>query len=115
MILNDFIQHMPKVELHVHIEGAIQPQILLQLANKNHIELRANGILTQNKQTIKYHRQLKGLLMLGCNSSVVGSVRENQLKVEEIMSKKAPATIFHSGRYLVHQSSCRCSAVYRLQ
>jgi adenosine deaminase len=44
MILNDFIQHMPKVELHVHIEGAIQPKTLLQLANKNKIELPAQDV-----------------------------------------------------------------------
>jgi adenosine deaminase len=44
MSLNDFIQHMPKVELHVHIEGAIQPKTLLQLANKNSIELPAKDV-----------------------------------------------------------------------
>jgi adenosine deaminase len=44
MLLNDFIQHMPKVELHVHIEGAIQPKTLLQLANKNKIELPAKDV-----------------------------------------------------------------------
>jgi adenosine deaminase len=41
MLLHDFIQRMPKVELHVHIEGAIQPETLLQLAAKNGIELPA--------------------------------------------------------------------------
>lgn len=39
MTLSDFIREMPKVELHVHLEGATQPETLLQLAQKNGIEL----------------------------------------------------------------------------
>ncbi|MEJ2748898.1 MAG: adenosine deaminase [Anaerolineae bacterium] len=35
MSLDQFIRAMPKVELHVHLEGAIQPQTLLQLAQRN--------------------------------------------------------------------------------
>ena len=30
---------LPKVELHVHLEGAIRPETLLELSRKNHIEL----------------------------------------------------------------------------
>ncbi len=39
MLLEDFIRAMPKVELHVHLEGAIQPEILLQLAQKHQMQL----------------------------------------------------------------------------
>src|SRR5450432_703632 len=42
MVLADMIQSMPKVELHVHLEGAVQPAILLQLAQQNHVTLPAN-------------------------------------------------------------------------
>lgn len=44
MSLTDFIQAMPKVELHVHLEGAIQPEMLLTLARRHHIELPANDV-----------------------------------------------------------------------
>src|SRR5687767_7434091 len=44
MGLHNFIQKMPKVELHIHIEGAIQPKTLLQLAHKNGIELPAKDV-----------------------------------------------------------------------
>jgi adenosine deaminase len=40
--LPQFIEQMPKVELHVHLEGAIQPATLLQLARKNGITLPVN-------------------------------------------------------------------------
>jgi adenosine deaminase len=39
MLLTNFIEAMPKVELHVHIEGAVRPETLLSLAKKNRIEL----------------------------------------------------------------------------
>jgi adenosine deaminase len=39
--LEDFIRAMPKVELHVHLEGSIQPRTLLELAARNGVELPA--------------------------------------------------------------------------
>lgn len=39
MSIKAYIQKMPKVELHLHLEGSIRPEILLQLATKNGIEL----------------------------------------------------------------------------
>jgi len=44
MTLSNFIRTMPKVELHVHLIGAIQPDTLLKLAQKNHIALPANTV-----------------------------------------------------------------------
>jgi adenosine deaminase len=37
--LNAYIQKMPKVELHVHLEGSTQPESLLALAKKYHYPL----------------------------------------------------------------------------
>ena len=45
MSLSSFIQRMPKVELHVHLEGAIQPETLIQLAKNNHIVLPASDVV----------------------------------------------------------------------
>lgn len=39
MTLVDFIRAMPKIELHVHLEGATQPEALLHLAGKHGIDL----------------------------------------------------------------------------
>ena len=39
MSLIDFIRDMPKVELHVHLEGSIQLETLLQLARRNNVRL----------------------------------------------------------------------------
>ena len=39
MNLHEFVQRMPKVELHVHLEGSILPRTLLLLSQRNRIEL----------------------------------------------------------------------------
>lgn len=44
MNLSDFIQNMPKVELHVHLEGAIRPETLLALAGRHGITLPARSV-----------------------------------------------------------------------
>ncbi len=42
--LDTFIAAMPKVELHVHLEGAVRPETLLKLARKNNIDLPAHTV-----------------------------------------------------------------------
>lgn len=40
--LQQFLLRMPKVELHVHLEGAMRPAVLLALARRNGVELPAD-------------------------------------------------------------------------
>jgi adenosine deaminase len=42
--LQSYVQAAPKAELHVHLEGAIQPETLLALARRNGVELPADTI-----------------------------------------------------------------------
>lgn len=35
-----FIEHMPKAELHLHIEGSLEPDMMVGLAERNHVQLR---------------------------------------------------------------------------
>ncbi len=39
-----FIQSMPKAELHIHLEGAIEPATLLRLAERNRVVLPADTV-----------------------------------------------------------------------
>lgn len=38
--LRNFIQKIPKAELHVHIEGTLEPELMFQLAKRNNIKLK---------------------------------------------------------------------------
>lgn len=44
MSLEKFIRFMPKVELHVHLEGSIRPATLLRLAKRNGVTLPAGTV-----------------------------------------------------------------------
>lgn len=35
----DFIQKMPKAELHLHIEGTLEPELMLEIARRNRVKL----------------------------------------------------------------------------
>jgi adenosine deaminase len=39
--IDQYIRKMPKVELHVHLEGSVRPETLLKLAKRHHISLPA--------------------------------------------------------------------------
>jgi aminodeoxyfutalosine deaminase len=41
---HEFARHMPKVELHVHLEGSIRPATLLRLAERNDFKLPAQDV-----------------------------------------------------------------------
>jgi adenosine deaminase len=43
-ISKSLIEQMPKVELHVHLEGSVQPKTLLQLANRHNVTLPADNL-----------------------------------------------------------------------
>jgi adenosine deaminase len=42
--LKTFITNMPKVELHVHLEGSVQPETLLTLARRHQVALPADTV-----------------------------------------------------------------------
>lgn len=44
MNLANFIERLPKAELHLHIEGTLEPDLMLELAERNGIELPYAGV-----------------------------------------------------------------------
>lgn len=37
--MEDFIYKLPKIELHLHIEGTLEPEMMLELSERNQIPL----------------------------------------------------------------------------
>jgi len=42
--MKEFIQSLPKVELHLHIEGTLEPELMLELAKRNNVQTPFNSI-----------------------------------------------------------------------
>ncbi len=53
--LNAFIQGLPKIELHVHIEGTLEPELMFTLAQRNQIQLPYPSVEELQKVAARAH------------------------------------------------------------
>ncbi len=44
MNINEFIQNIPKCELHLHIEGTLEPELMFEIAARNNIKLKYKSV-----------------------------------------------------------------------
>lgn len=42
--LNEFIEKLPKAELHLHIEGSLEPELMFELSKRNNINIPFNSV-----------------------------------------------------------------------
>ena len=42
--IEDFIQKIPKAELHLHIEGTFEPELMFKIAKRNNIEIKYKSV-----------------------------------------------------------------------
>jgi adenosine deaminase len=50
----ELIQAMPKAELHVHIEGTFEPELMFEIAQRNHIDIPYESV-EEVKQAYNFH------------------------------------------------------------
>lgn len=60
--MNDFLRNLPKVELHLHIEGSLEPELMFALAQRNGIELPYATV--QEAKNAYHFDDLQGFLNL---------------------------------------------------
>ncbi|WP_339883475.1 adenosine deaminase [Vreelandella maris] len=58
----DFLRSLPKVELHLHIEGSLEPELMFALAQRNHIDLPYASV--QEAKDAYHFSDLQGFLNL---------------------------------------------------
>ncbi len=90
-----FIRRMPKVELHVHLEGSIQPETLLQLARRNNVSLPATTV-EGLREWYKFTNFAHFIEIYIAISSCICSAEDIELIAREFMRGQAAQNIQHS-------------------
>ena len=42
--MQKFIENLPKAELHLHIEGSLEPELMFEIAKRNNISIPYNSV-----------------------------------------------------------------------
>jgi adenosine deaminase len=93
--LTDFITRMPKVELHVHLEGSVQPATLLKLAERHQISLPARDLpsLREWYQFRDFDHFIEIYMAI---SSCLRTTEDIELIAREFLSGQAEQNIVYS-------------------
>ena len=52
--MKEFIQSLPKIELHLHIEGTLEPELMFELAKRNEVDIPFNSV-TEVRDAYNFH------------------------------------------------------------
>ena len=93
--IETYINQMPKVELHVHLEGSVQPQILLELAKCHNIALPSADIAgLQEWYTFRDFNHFIEIYMV--ISSCLRTAEDIELIAREFLAGQAAQNIRYS-------------------
>lgn len=93
--IETYISQMPKAELHVHLEGSVQPHTLLKLAKQNHVSLPADDMAGLRKwyNFIDFDHFLDIYMVI---SGCLRSAEDIELITREFLAGQAEQNILYS-------------------
>lgn len=93
--MSAFLNNLPKVELHMHIEGSMMPEMLLQLAEKNQIKLPYQSL--DDVQKAYHFNNLNDFIALYIQGTeVIQSAEDFFLLTQAYLDKCVSQNIIHS-------------------
>jgi adenosine deaminase len=93
--MSEFINKLPKVELHMHIEGSMMPEMMLQLAEKNNVKIPYTTLeQVQQAYCFKDLSEFVNLYIQG--TEVIESAEDFHTLTTAYLSKCAEQNIMHT-------------------
>ena len=69
----EYIRNIPKVELHLHIEGSFEPELVFEIAKRNHLDVKIEKAAPQNNEEKQAIEKLRNKsLKIGLTPQVKG-------------------------------------------
>ena len=93
--MSKFIKNLPKVELHMHIEGSMSPAMLLQLAEKNQIKIPYQT-LADVEQAYQFSNLNEFIHLYIQGTEVIQSAEDFYLLTQAYLSQCAKENIMHT-------------------
>jgi adenosine deaminase len=93
--IEDFINKMPKVELHVRLEGSVRPETLLKLAKRHQVPLPAENVagLREWYTFCDFDHFIEIYMAI---SSCLRTAEDSELVAREFLSGQAEQNILYS-------------------
>lgn len=95
MNIKEFIRRMPKVELHVHLEGSIEPHTLLELAERHNVALPARN-MDELREWYKFTGFDHFIEVYLAISSCIKTADDLELIATEFLKDRADQNILYS-------------------
>ena len=103
MIIEKFIRDLPKAELHLHIEGTLEPELMFELAKRNRVKLPFESV-SAVKQAYNFHNLQSFLDLYYQGTQVLQQERDFYDLTWAYLQKAASQNVRHTEIFFDPQS-----------